>query len=94
MSSNRVPNNTNASCPTDISRMSQTDYRPSKALYENVFDNNKFRMYLQRNGNKVRQMQLNQYEGKQSCCDCEAQNNNIVKFNKGYSCRMTPSLKR
>ena len=94
MSSNRVPNNTNFSCPNDIARLSTTDYRPSKALYENVFDNNKFRMYLQRNSNKIRQMQLDQYEGKMSCCDCEAQNKGIIKFNKGYSCRLHPNLKR
>ena len=94
MSSNRVQNNTNASCPTDISQLSQTDWRPAKALYENIVDNNKFRMYLQRNGNKIRQMQLDQYEGKQSCCECEPQNKGIVKFNKGYACRMTPQLKR
>ena len=94
MSSNKVPNNTNSSCPTDISRLSTTDFRPSKGLYENVFDNNKFRLYMQRNGNKIRQMQLNQFEGKMSCCDCEPQAKGMIPFNKGYACSGSKQLKR
>ena len=94
MSSTQVPTNTPSSCPTDISRLSTTDFRPSKGLYENVFDNNKFRLYMQRNGNKIRQMQLNQFEGKMSCCDCEPQAKEMIPFNKGYACSGSKQLKR
>jgi len=89
-----MSNPTNKSCPNDINALRQTDFRPSKALYENVFDNNSFRLHLQRNANKIRQMQLDQYEGKMSCCDCEAQSKGIVKYNRGYACKLKPSLKR
>ena len=89
-----MSNPTAPKCPSDIARLATTDYRPSKALYENVFDNNKFRMYLQRNGNKIRQMQIDQFEGKMSCCDCDAQPKGMIQYNKGYSCRLQKPLKR
>ena len=92
--SGQTPNPTKNSCPNDIAKLNTTDYRPSKALYENVFDNNNFRLYLQRNGNKIRQMQLDGFEGKMSCCDCEQQPKDMVKFNKGYSCKLHQPLKR
>ena len=38
-------NPTNFECPSDITRFVTTDYRPSKALYENVLHNNNFRLY-------------------------------------------------
>ena len=89
-----MSNNTSFNCPNDIAQLQITDFRPSKSLYENISDNNSFRLYLQRNGNKIRQMQLDQFEGKLSCCDCEAQPNGMVQFNKGYSCRGQNPLKR
>lgn len=92
--SGKTPNNTKSTCPNDIARLNTTDYRPNKALYENVFNNNSFRLHLQRNANKIRQMQLDQYEGKMSCCDCESQPKGIVKYNNGYSCRLPQPLKR
>ena len=89
-----MSNPTNQTCPSDITRLRTTDYRPNKALYENVQDNNNFRLYLQRNANKIREMQLAQFEGKMSCCDCESQPTGITPFNKGYSCTLGASLKR
>lgn len=92
--SQNTPNNTNASCPSDISQLDTTDWRPSKALYENIIDNNSFRLHLQRNANKIRAMQLAQYEGKMGCCSCEGQPKSMVQFNKSHSCKSTNALKR
>ena len=50
-----------------------TDYRPNKALYVDVFDNNKFRKFLQRNGNAIRNEQLIKFEKNMRTCNCEKQ---------------------
>ena len=84
--SNRTPNNTNSFAPNDIARLNMTDYRQNKALYENVFDNNNFRLYLQRNANKIRTMQKQQFIGKMGECSCEKQSKGIVPFKRGYTC--------
>ena len=86
--SQKVPNPTKPTCPSDIARLSTTDYRGSKQLYENVFNNNEFRLYLQRNANQIRQMQLDQFEEKMSCQQCEAQPTGIVPFDQTYSNRL------
>jgi hypothetical protein len=39
-------------------------------------------------------MQISQFEGKMSCCDCEAQPKGMIPFNKGYSCSGSKQLKR
>jgi len=88
--SGRTPNNTNSLAPNDISRLNTTDYRPNKALYENVFDNNSFRLHLQRNANKIRSMQQQQFVNKMGECKCDGQPKGIVPFKRGYSCPIVP----
>jgi hypothetical protein len=82
--SGRTPNPTKPSCPNDISRLNTTDYRQNKALYENVFNNNSFRLYLQRNANQIRKMQLDQFHDKMSCTQCEQQPSGIVPFKNQF----------
>jgi hypothetical protein len=61
-----------------------TDYRPNKALYVNVYDNNKFRLYMQRNGNKIRAQNLKQFEQRNGQCGCEGQPKGIVPFQNQF----------
>jgi len=84
--SSRTPNNTNAYAPSDIARLNTTDYRPNKALYENVFNNNSFRLHLQRNANKIRTMQQQEFIGKMGECACEGQPKGIVPYKRSYTC--------
>ena len=67
-------NPTNLSCPSDISKFVITDYRPSKALYENVNHNNDYRLYMQRNARKIRNMNLQNFV-KSMNCNCEPRQN-------------------
>ena len=83
-----MSNPTNKNCSNDIAQLQTTDYRPSKALYENIKNNNTFRLYLQRNANTIRQMQLNEFEGKMACSSCEKQSGTIKPFDKTYSERL------
>ena len=72
-------NPTNNSCPSDITRFVTTDYRPSKALYENVRNNNDFRLYLQRNARYIRNVNLQNYIRSMNC-SCEARKSAIIPF--------------
>lgn len=85
--SGRTPNNTNFQAPNDIARLNTTDYRPNKALYENVFNNNSFRLYLQRNANSIRKMQQDEFINKMGECKCEPQSKGIVPFKRDYQCK-------
>lgn len=76
-------NPTNLNAPNDIAQLSMTDFRPSKALYVNVKNNNQFRLYMQRNANAIRQKQLDAFEGKLSS-RCEKQLGTITKFDDTY----------
>ena len=64
-------NPTNFSCPSDISMLSTTDYRPSKSLYVNVRNNNDFRLFLQRNAAMIRANNLQQFRDSMGCA-CES----------------------
>ena len=59
-----MSNNTHFGAPPKniMNGIITTDYRPSKALYVDVFDNNSFRKFLQRNGNAIRNEQLMKFE--------------------------------
>lgn len=72
-------NPTNWGCPTDICAYDQTDWRPSKALYENVTDNNKFRHFLQ--NTNVRLQNSIAYTKTFNCaCEGRPSNHEIVPF--------------
>ncbi len=72
-------NPTNFGCPSDISMLSTTDYRPNKTLYANIQNNNKFRMYLQKNAGLIRQMYLAKYV-REMKCGCEVNPTHIPMF--------------
>ena len=86
-----MSNNTNHGCLAKgmMNGIVSTDYRPSKALYVDVFDNNSFRKFLQRNGNAIRHEQLMKFEKNFRCCDCEPQPGipPIKPFNSSLQCR-------
>ena len=85
--SEKVPNNTNFNAPNDIAQLSTTDYRPSKQIYENVINNNHFRLYMQRNANEIRRKQLDEFEKKMASCSCEKQPKEIKPHEPGYTCK-------
>jgi hypothetical protein len=82
--SQKVPNPTKPTCPSDIAALSMTDWRQNKALYSNILNNNDFRLYLQRNANQIRKMQLDQFHDKMSCTQCEQQPSGIVPFKNQF----------
>ena len=86
-----MSNPTNSGCPSDIARLRTTDYRPNKALYVDVYDNNSFRKFLQRNANAIRNEQLMKFEKNMRCCACEPQNGvpPIKPFDSTHTCRTT-----
>ncbi len=71
-------NPTNFSCPTDIARFITTDYRPSKALYANVRNNNDFRMYLQHNAISIMDNNLKNHVRTMNCGPCESKSSGSI----------------
>ena len=65
-------NPTNFQCPSDISRFVTTDYRPNKVLYQNVYNNNQFRSWMQQNANNIRNRNLQDFVTAMNC-RCEKQ---------------------
>ena len=57
------------------------------SFFWNIVNNNNFRLYMQRNGNKIRKMQIDEFERKMAACDCEPQPKGIIPYKKGYSCQ-------
>ena len=74
-------NPTNNLCPSDISQFVTTDYRPSKALYDNVHNNNDFRLYMQRNAKFIRNKNLQNYVRSMNCsCEPRSAESTIIPF--------------
>ena len=87
-----MSNNTHFGAPPKniMNGIITTDYRPSKALYVDVYDNNSFRKFLQRNGNAIRNEQLMKFEKNMRTCACEPQPGTpqpIKAFNSSKQCR-------
>ena len=74
-----MSNPSNKLYSSDISQLRFTDHRPSKVLYENVRNNNAFRLKLQREGNAIRQEQLKRFENRIASCKCEGGQGEWVK---------------
>jgi len=85
-----MSNPSHNNCPSDISYLSTTDYRPSKTLYQNVKNANKFRLHLQRNGLALKAEQLARYENNMKCCLCEGQPKQMKQFNAQPTCGRQP----
>lgn len=77
-----MSNPTKNQCSNNIVQLPMGDFRPRKVLYENVKDNNQFRLYLQQNAEKLMYQNLKNVEGDVKCCACESQPKEI----KGYKC--------
>ena len=84
-------NPTHTGCSSDINALHATDFRPSKALYVDVKDSNKFRAFLQHNADNIRKAQLRKYEQSHRCCACDYQPKQMVAFNSGSTCSQAPS---
>ena len=85
-----MPNNTNFGCPPKgmMNDIIYTDWRPNHALYSDVYDSNAFRLFLQRNGNAIRNEQLMKFEKNMRCCPCEGgQPPPIKPFDSTKTCR-------
>ena len=74
-----MSNPTNKNFSSDISGLRTTDWRPNKALYVNVKDNNSYRQYLQKNGNTIRSQQLQGVEKNMGDCVCEGKPSAPIK---------------
>ena len=61
------------------------------ALTENMSTNHRSRMSMQMETEKYFKVQMDVYEEKKSCCDCQS-----LPYNKGYSCStlINKNLKR
>lgn len=81
-----MSNPTHKGCPSDIAQLTTTDYRPKHSLYTDVYDNNKFRKFLQHNANAIRNEQLKKFESNMRCCECEIQPKQIEPFDKSKTC--------
>ena len=81
-----MSNPTNKAFPSDIASLRTTDWRPNKALYVNVKDNNSYRQYLQRNANSIRSSQLQGIEKNMGDCVCEGNQSTPIKaFSAKYT---------
>lgn len=62
-------NNTNNTCPPKglNNIILITDNRPSKSLYTNINDSNKFRKHLQENGDKILETYRMSFNGRMNC---------------------------
>jgi len=68
-----MSNPTKKQCSNNIVQLPMGDFRPRKVLYENVKDNNQFRLYLQQNAEKLMKQNLEKVEADVKCCECEKQ---------------------
>lgn len=82
-----MSNPTKNQCSNNIAQLPMGDFRPRKVLYENVKDNNQFRLYLQQNAEKLMNDNLRKVEADVKCCACEPQPKDI----KAYKCESTPA---
>lgn len=74
-----MSNPTNKLFSSDISQLRFTDHRPSKVLYENVRNNNEYRLYMQRNGASIMGNQLQGVEKRTGSCQNEGGQGEWVK---------------
>ena len=86
-----MSNPTNKQFPSDIASLRTTDWRPNKALYVNVKDNNAYRQFLQKNANSIRSAQLQGVEKNMGDCSCEGKQSTPIKpFKAQYTkCKTT-----
>lgn len=80
-----MSNPTKKQCSNNIAQLPMGDFRPRKVLYQNVKNNNEFRLYLQQNAEKLMHENLKGIESEVKCCACEAQPKEI----KGYKCEQS-----
>lgn len=73
-------NPTQPKCRNNIAQLPMGDFRPRKVLYENVKDNNSFRLYLQQNAEMLMEENLKKVESEVKCCACEKQPTEIKPF--------------
>lgn len=75
-----MSNPTKHQCSNNIAQLPMGDFRPRKALYENVKNNNEFRLYLQQNAEMLMRKNLKNVEEEVKCCACESQPTEIVPY--------------
>lgn len=81
-----MSNPTNFKCPNNVSNILTTDYRPRKQLYENVVDNNVYRLYLQQNAEKIMGENKAKFTQHMGCCTCDKHSEEVAKKIPGYKC--------
>lgn len=75
-----MSNPTQNKCSNNIAQLPMGDFRPRKVLYQNVKNNNEFRLYLQQNAEMLMKENLKKVEAEVKCCVCEEQPAEIKKF--------------
>ena len=81
-----MSNPTNSKCANNVPSILGTDYRPRKQLYENVIDNNKYRLYLQQNAEKLMAENKSKFDSHMGCCACDSQPKEVSDKIVGYKC--------
>ena len=81
-----MSNPTNNKCANNVASILGTDYRPRKQLYENVIDNNKYRLYLQQNAEKLMAENKSKFTSHMGCCACDTQPKAVSDKIVGYKC--------
>jgi hypothetical protein len=81
-----MSNPTNFKCPNNTPSSNATDYRPRKQLYENVVDNNAFRLHLQQNAVKIMAENKAKFTQHMGCCACDKFPKQVSDKIVGYKC--------
>ena len=81
-----MSNPTNNQCPNNVASFLITDYRPRKQLYENVVNNNAYRLHLQQNAEKIMAENKAKFSQHMKCCPCEKHSDEVAKKIPGYKC--------
>jgi len=85
----------NFSCKENITKIiPKNNSFLKESLFENSSKNYNQRLYLQRNMEQVKNVQMKQYEETLSCCDCYQYPSNFVTFNHDYTCKLRNIFKR
>lgn len=86
----------NYQCHSNYFKVTNKPVSIKDSLYENLNENQKFRMGLQHNSQQVKNTLMKRYRGQISNSDCSSNKIGQVVFNHGYACTGTiqPRLKR
>ncbi len=86
----------NYQCRSNYFKVTNDPVTTKDAMFENINENQRFRMGLQHNSQQVKNLLMKRYRGFVKNSDCSSNKVGQVVFNHGYACTGTiqPVLKR